>query len=939
MRWLNKLHPQNSLRAQISLASGTLAVLLSLALSFYAAENSKQQIEQSEGESFARRATTILDVMDRGMFERTREIQNAAILDDIREPGVSVARKREILERLQNTFNDYAWVGICDAHGIGLVGTGKYLEGKDLNQRPWCIKGRDNYYVGDMHDALLLSKLLPNPSGEMFYLVDVAAPVIDKMGVLQGVLCGHIFWHWAEEALDSKKSPGKDIFLLSQDGLVLSGPEPARSDFAKVAPRTLQAIKQGTATNGYLLERWANGKTYLVGWAKSSGYREYAGLGWVAVMREDVTQAFAPAAQLRQRILLMGLGLGLLFAWMGWLMAGRIVRPIARISAAADKIAAGELTYHAPAVQGDGEVAHLSTAIHDMVEHLTREIAQRRKAEQGLRLSAKVFESNSEAIMITDAEHRIVMINRAFTDITGYSEDEVLGENPRLLNSGRQTPAFYQTFYQALAQHDAWRGELWNKRKNGEIFPEWVTISVLRDEAHTITHYVAVYLDITERKKEEERINFLANYDVLTGLPNRALLADRLEQGMALAQRHQAKLAVLFIDLDHFKNVNDSLGHDVGDALLVQVAQRLKICLRRSDTLARQGGDEFVAVLGDLNSEDEATFVAEKMLESLCGEFVVGEYRLSVTPSIGVSIYPDDGVSTVQLLRNADMAMYRAKDAGRNRFEYYEASMNSKALQRLQLENDLRKAITQQQLMLYYQPKVNVLSGAVVGMEALLRWQHPQQGFISPAQFIPVAEESGLINEIGDWVLRQAVLQQRLWLSLGYQIVPVAVNMSARQFNQKDLVEKFVGIVREIGVPMNFIQLELTESMLMDIGVNSLEMMNRLNEAGFDLSLDDFGTGYSSLSRLKMLPMKSLKIDQSFVRDIATDENDKIIVNATAVLAHAMEMKVIAEGVETQVQLDFIRDSQCEEYQGYLFSRPVSAEEAVKFLQLKGELN
>lgn len=934
MSWLNKLHPQNSLRAQISLASGTLAVLLSLVLSFYAAENSKQQIEQSEGNSFARRATTILDTMDRGMFERTREIQNAAILDEIREPSVPVERKREILERLQNTFNAYAWVGMCDANGIGSVGTGKYLEGKDLSKRPWCSQGRDNYYVGDMHDALLLSKLLPNPSGEMFYLVDVAAPVIDKIGVLQGVLCGHIFWRWAEEALDSKKSPGKDIFLLSKDGLVLSGPEPARSNFAKVAPHTMQAIKQGTATNGYLLEHWANGKTYLVGWAKSSGYREYAGLGWVAVMRQDVTQAFAPAMQLRQRILLMGLGLGLLFAWFGWLLAGRIVRPIARISAAADKIAAGDLTYHAPAVQGEGEVAHLSTAIHDMVMHLTHEITQRRKAEEGLRLSAKVFENNSEAIMITDAEHRIVMINRAFTEITGYSQVEVLGENPRLLNSGKQNEAFYQTFYQVLAQHDVWRGEIWNKRKNGEIFPEWVTISVLRDKTQNITHYIAVYLDITQRKKEEQKVYYLANYDVLTGLPNRALLADRLEQGLALAQRHQGKLAVLFIDLDHFKNVNDSLGHDVGDVLLVQVAQRLKICLRRSDTLARQGGDEFVAVLGDLNSEDEATFVAEKMIESLCGEFVVGEYCLSVTPSIGVSIYPDDGETTMQLLRNADMAMYRAKEAGRNRFEYYEANMNSKALHRLQLENDLRNAIAKQQLVLHYQPKVNVLSGAVVGMEALLRWQHPQRGFISPAQFIPVAEESGLINEIGDWVLRQAVLQQRLWLSLGYQIVPIAVNLSARQFNQKDLVEKFVGIVREIGVPINFIQLELTESMLMDVGVNSLEVMNRLNDVGFDLSLDDFGTGYSSLSRLKLLPMKSLKIDQSFVRDIATDENDEIIVNATAVLAHAMEMKVIAEGVETQAQLDFIRDSQCEEYQGYLFSRPVPADEAVKFLQL-----
>jgi diguanylate cyclase (GGDEF)-like protein/PAS domain S-box-containing protein len=932
MKWLAKFNPKNSLRAQISLASGAITLLLSLALSYYAAENSKTQIEEREGVAFARQAVGTLDVLDRGMFERSREIRNAAILNDIRNPSVSVERKREILERLQNTFNAYAWIGICDAQGIGAVGTGKYLEGKDLSKRPWCTKGREGIFLGDMHDALLLAKLLPNPTGEMFYLVDVAAPVIDNHGVLQGVLCGHIFWKWAEEMLDSKKSPGKDIFLLTKDGLVLSGPEAARSDMTKLAPLTMQAIKQAGNSSGYLLEKWSNGKTYLVGYAKSSGYRDYPGMGWISLMREDVTQAFAPARELRQRILMMGAALGLLFSWLGWLMAGRIARPITRISQAAEKIAGGQLTYELPLQQGDGEVAHLSAAIHGMVASLMGEIAERRKAEQGLRLSAKVFENNSEAIMVTDALHNIVMINRAFTDITGYTQDEVLGKNPRILSSGKQRKEFYQDFYSALQTNDQWRGEIWNKRKNGDIFPEWVTVSVLRDEHGEITHCVAVFLDISERKKEEERIQYLANYDVLTGLPNRYLLGDRLEQGLSRSQRHKTKLAVIFIDLDHFKNINDSLGHDVGDALLKMVADRLKLCLRRSDTIARQGGDEFVAILGDLNSEDEATFIAEKMIEALSSQFIVGEYQLSVTPSIGLSIYPDDGETTMQLLRNADLAMYRAKDAGRNRLEYYKPEMNSKAILRLNLENDLRTAISKQQLMLYYQPKVSVAGNKVVGMEALLRWQHPEMGFVSPAQFIPVAEESGLINEIGDWVLRQAALQQRIWQSQGYQIVPIAVNLSARQFGQKDLLHKIQTIVRDAGIPAHFIELELTESMLMEIGADNLSVMDKLSEAGFDLSLDDFGTGYSSLSRLKLLPVKTLKVDQSFVRDIDSDENDEAIVNATVVLAHAMEMKVVAEGVETQSQLDFIRDLQCEEYQGYLFSRPVPAHEMVNYL-------
>lgn len=933
MNWLHQLNPRNSLRAQIGFASGALALALSLVLSYLAAENSKRQIEQSQGEAFVMRARNALDVMDRGMFERSREIRNAAILDDIRNPRVPVDRKRDILERLQYNFNAYAWIGICDAQGKGAVGTGKYLEGKDLSKRPWCSKGRDGYYIGDVHDALLLAKLLPNPSGQPFYLVDVAAPVTDAKGVLQGVLCGHIYWNWAEEALDSTKTPGKEILLVSRNGLVLSGPEQARSELANLAPLTMQAINQGTHNSGYLLEKWSNGKTYLIGYAKSSGYRDYPGLGWVSLVRQDVTEAFAPARRLQQRILMIGIAMGLLFAWLGWLMAGRIARPIARISQAANRVAAGDLVYNVPEQRGDDEVAHLTKAIHAMVSNLTREITQRRKAEESMRLSAKVFENNTEAIMITNAEQNIVMVNRAFTEITGYGEEEVLGKNPRILASGKQTKEFYGQFYAALASKDAWRGEIWNKRKNGEIFPEWVTVSVLRDEQDTITHYIAIFMDITERKREEERIQYLANYDVLTGLPNRYLLTDRLEQALSHAQRHQTRVAVMFIDLDYFKNINDSLGHDVGDALLKMVSQRLKDCLRRSDTIARQGGDEFVAILSDLGSEDEVTFVAEKMLESLRGEFQLDGYLFSVTASIGVSIYPDDGETPMQLLRNADLAMYRAKDAGRNRFEYYKPEMNANAVRRLQLENDLRVAIAQEQLMVYYQPKVNASSGEVVGMEALLRWNHPRRGFVSPAEFIPVAEECGLINEIGDWVLQQTVLQQRLWQSHGYAIVPVAVNLSARQCGQKDLVEKILAIVRDAGLPPHFIEFELTESMLMDMGVNCLELMNQLDIAGFTLALDDFGTGYSSLSRLKLLPVKTLKIDQSFVRDITTDENDKIIVNATTVLAHAMKMKVVAEGVETQQQLEFIRDLQCEEFQGYLFSRPIPPDEAKEFLR------
>ncbi|MDO8351138.1 MAG: EAL domain-containing protein [Gallionella sp.] len=931
--WLKKLHPGYSLRAQISLATGAMVLLLSVAIGYYAADISRNQIEHTEGEAFALRAKNALDVLDRGMFERSREIQNAAILDEIRDPRVSLAHKREILERLQTTFNAYAWIGICDAQGRGMVGTGRYLEGKDLGKRPWCDKGREGSYFGDVHDALLLAKLLPNPSGESFYLVDVAAPVKDSQGVLQGVLCGHIYWRWAEEVLDSKQTPGKDIFLVSKGGLMLSGPAAPQSKLSELSPETMQAIGDNTNSSGYQLARWNDGKTYLVGFAKSSGYREYPGMGWVSLVRQEVGAAFAPARHLQQHILQVGAALGLLFAWLGWLMAGRIARPISRISIAADRIAAGDLVCDVPVHQGEGEVAHLSAAIHHMVTNLTREIRQRKQAEQGLRLSAKVFESNTEAIMITDVDQNIVMINQAFTEITGYQPEEVLGRTPKMLASGQHSHEFYNGFWQSLNSQDMWRGEIWNKRKNGEVFPEWVTISVLRDEQSRISHYVAVYLDITERKQEEERINYLANYDVLTGLPNRYLLSDRLEQALSSAQRNQARIAVMFIDLDHFKNINDSLGHDVGDALLKQVAERFKVCLRRSDTIARQGGDEFVAVLTEFNSADEVIFVAEKMIASLQEKFTLSEYQLSITPSIGISIYPEDGTTTVELLRNADLAMYRAKESGRNSFQFYAPEMNVKAVERLKLETGLRVAIAQHQLMVYYQPKVNLLSGEMVGMEALLRWQHPEMGFISPTLFIPVAEESGLISEIGDWVLRQTCLQARLWQAQGYNIVPIAVNLSARQLKQGNFPERVMTILRDAGLEARYLELEITESMLMDMGQAGLAVMEQLHDAGITLALDDFGTGYSSLSRLKNLPLDRLKIDQSFVRDIVTDPDDASIVSATAVLAHALGLLVTAEGVETQAQLDFIKSLQCEEYQGYLFSRPVPANEVSRFFR------
>lgn len=930
---IRKLHPLNSLRAQISLASAATVLLLSTALSYFAADISQKRIGLSLGEDFSRRAVSTLDVMDRGMFERYREIQIAATLDDIRNPAVPVNQKREILSKLQTTFNAYAWIGMCDASGKGLVGTGNYLEGKDLSKRPWCSQGRDQPFIGDVHDALLLSRLLPNPSGEMFYLLDVAAPVTDRLGVLQGVLCGHIYWRWAEEMLASKSTPGTDLILLNKDGLVLAGPLKARTPFAEVAPQTMHAISHGNKS-GYLTERWADGKTYLVGYARGEGYRDYPGLGWITLFRQDVTQAYAPARELQQRILLIGAALGLLFAWMGWLLAGRIARPIREISASAEKVAAGNLQFSPPAMRGDGEVAHLSDAIHSMVTTLVQEIAERKRAEDGLRLAGKVFENNTEAIVITDAQNRIVMVNAAFTEITGYTQEEIIGRNPHLFSSGRHTAEFYQTFWKTLLEQDHWQGEIWNKRKNGEIFPEWLIVLLVRDEqTQAITHHIAIYSDISERKRKEDYIQFLANYDTLTKLPNRHLLMDRVHQAIAVAQRNRSKMALLFIDLDHFKTINDSLGHLVGDLLLQNVAQRFKNCLRRSDTIARQGGDEFVAVLADIGSESEATFIAEKLLESLHKPIEIDGHTLSITPSIGISLYPDDGEDVSLLMRNADMAMYRAKDTGRNNLQYFTEEMNARAVERLSIEMHLRHAIANRELEVHYQPQVNVTSGQLSGMEALLRWHSPQLGHVSPARFIPVAEESGLIEGIGEWVLRQVCLQGRLWQAQGLPPLLLAVNLSARQFRQRDLIGRIESILHDTGFPPEQLELEITESMLMESGASALLTLEALRDMGIQLALDDFGTGYSSLSRLKAFPLDKLKVDQSFVRDLTEDPDDATIVRTIIAMGHALSVRVIAEGVETPAQLEQLRLMGCDEYQGYLYSRPAPAEAITDMLK------
>lgn len=575
-------------------------------------------------------------------------------------------------------------------------------------------------------------------------------------------------------------------------------------------------------------------------------------------------------------------------------------------------------------------------ALLEAIRKAAKNVIQQREIEsknRQLQLAAKVFEGSIEGIMISNTDNIIVSVNRAFCEITGFAEAEVIGQNPRLLNSGRQSQVFYRDMWDSLNKTGHWQGEIWNRRKNGEIFPQWLTISVVRDDIGEVTHFIALCTDISQRKFDEERIERLAYYDPLTDLPNRVLLQDRLARVLANAQRNHRVAAILMLDLDRFKNINESLGHGIGDAVLQAVAERLRTCMRDADTVARLGGDEYLVVLADIEDAQGAAIVAKKILDSFAPPIVVGDRELGVSLSIGISVYPNDGEDQQSLMKNADSAVYSAKQAGRNTYQFYTRDMNASTLEALMIENALRRALERHELRLFFQPQVDMRSGEIIGAEALIRWQHPDLGLLAPGAFIPIAEDSGLIIPIGEWVLEEACRHVKEWHDAGFTQLTVAVNMSAVQFRQENLSNRIFEIGRDTGADLGFVELELTESMIMHNAEQMIDTMRAMKTLNLKLSIDDFGTGYSSLSYLKRFPIDKLKIDRSFVNDISDNPADLAISKVIVDLAHNLNLKAIAEGVETEDQLRLLRDNGCDELQGYFFSRPVPAEEFMNMLR------
>jgi len=562
-----------------------------------------------------------------------------------------------------------------------------------------------------------------------------------------------------------------------------------------------------------------------------------------------------------------------------------------------------------------------------------KDAAERLANETKLRVHSTVFESIMEGVMVTDADGDIISVNPAFTHITGFKSEEVIGNNPRIMRSGRHDEEFYRRMWESIHTHGSWSGEVWNRRKNGSIQPEWLNINRVCNRDGEVTHYVASFIDTSGIKASQEQLHHLAHHDNLTGLPNRLLLKDRLKQSLKRAIREKCRVAVLFLDLDDFKKINDTLGHQVGDEMLKQAAKRIEALLRKDDTVARLGGDEFVVLLDRLDKPEDASLVATKILAAIQQPFFIADRELFVGVSVGISIYPQDGEDTDSLVRNADVAMYQAKQLGKNHFYFYTQELSQTANFRMELESDLRKALERRQLELYYQPQVSLTDRRVVAVEALLRWHRPERGLVSATEFIPLAEQTGLILPIGEWVLEQACSQLRTWNDQGNGELKVSVNISSVQAQRADLYELVYAALERSGLRPEQLELEVTETFLTAGGAEQvIVLLNRLRALGVSISIDDFGSGYSSLSYLQRLPVDRLKLSRTFLEGTPANNANNAIASAIAALGERLGISVVASGIETEQQLFFAQEIGCSRGQGLLFGAAVPAEQLSKSL-------
>ncbi len=689
-------------------------------------------------------------------------------------------------------------------------------------------------------------------------------------------------------------------------------------------PRDLIALTQkASASEGEMLDRYAVAASEII----HASHPLIEGMDariHVGINNQD---AIKQLSSIRYQMAGVAILAVVMSFFAGIYLSRRVTRPLSRLVALLRYYGRGVAVapFLVDVKSGGQEVVELNVAFKEM-------LSERLRSEASMQRLSMALEQSGDAVTITDRDGIIEYVNPAFEKITGYSKREAVGKSHQIVNSGQHEPEFFARLWQTILSGEVFSEVFINRRKDGSHYYEEKTITPIKDATGGIRDIVSSGRDVTERLEDQEHLQYLAHHDALTALPNRALFSDRLNHALAQMREVDDNLAVLFLDLDRFKIINDTLGHGIGDEVLRVLAERLKDCVREGDTIARLGGDEFAILIQGIKTANHAAPIAQKILDSLVQPFELDDRELYITTSIGISLAPMDGDDAQSLLKHADIAMYRAKDLGRNTYQFYSQSMSDAALERLTLETDLRHALEREEFRLYYQPQVNLNSGEITGIEALLRWQHPELGLVEPVEFIPILEETGLIVQVGEWVLRSACIQAKRWQKLYESPLRVAVNLSGRQFSGHELSATLRNILHEAQLDPHLLEVEITESTVMRDDRRTMEVFNTLSELGVGIAIDDFGTGYSSLGYLKRFPIDTLKIDRSFIRDISTDPDDAAIVSAIIALADSLNLRVIAEGVETEAQNAFLCDQGCQTIQGYLFSRPMPADQLEQLL-------
>lgn len=921
------------IRTKITVIFLVLSLVPLTMMSVVAYQNGKKALKDNLGATFQWVAQQTIDKIDRTLYAVYRNVMAWSELDVMDEiiAGDVDGKLTSFLISLSKQYGYFASINAMNREGVIVASSQPEFIGQRLEDKIFFKKAMSGVpYLEDLYfDAL-----------DQAWVISFSFPITAKFQKTEGI--GVLSARWRVEELEKltqvppqhgEENPHTRIILVQHEGLVISDPSSGQAAGGRknqMGEGLRYGLASGEQANGYLIGKDEGNQEALIGYARSKGYRDFPGMGWKVLVLRDVKTAFESIDRLKAVVFGVEGVVAFFVLMLSLIVARRMTQPILQISRAAARVANGEFNVSADYHAHD-ELGSLTRTFNQMITDLKRQREQLVDKHYVDSIIANMMSS----LIVIDPAGRITRVNKSTSALLGYTEAELNGQRIDMI------------FYEKRPSPGGWLGTLMQKgflsdiettyrSRDGRIIPVWFSGSVMRDAQNKIEGIVCVAQDITERKESMERLNHLVNHDTLTTLPNRTLFSDRLNQALAGAHRRKRIVAILCLDLDRFKNINDTLGHAMGDLLLQTVAGRLMDCVREDDTVARLGGDEFVFLLDEISRPEDVGKIAKKILESFSEPMLLKGHELFITTSIGISLYPSDGETSEALLKNADTAMYRAKEQGRNNYQLFAAEMNVKTVEYLNLETHLRYALELKELTLCYQPMIASETGRLTGMEVLLRWNHSELGVIPPSEFIPIAEETGLIGQIGLWVLQTACAQNKAWQRAGFAPFRVSVNLSARQFDNKTLSEKVRHVLEETELDPIYLGLELTEGIIMKNPEVAIETLRAFQSLGIEISIDDFGTGYSSLNYLKRFPVNTLKIDKSFVQDISNDPDDAAIIKAVIAMGHSLNLKIVAEGVETVAQLDFLRTMQCDFIQGYLFSRPLSSAAITDLLKQGG---